>query len=238
MGKRNVSMLIDKKIVLDFGPHTLESLLENHIDPCSVEKVLISHMHLDHFGGLAEFLWYRASNRSEEPLTVIGPNGIKSTTEKILQLYNTPFNERFRMSSVFRESAPKRESYHVEPEYVERGNVDGIEVFKGNHIIDDNIYRIERDGKVVTYSGDTAFTENAIKAAENADVLFHEMTYADKYAEIAAFWKHSTYSSAMKVFSESKARLMVPVHLTNETYNLVGASHKENVRLPISDIEL
>ncbi len=236
-GKRNVSMIIDKKFVLDFGPHTLESLLENHIDPCSVNEVLISHMHLDHFGGIPEFLWYRTINHSREPVTIIGPNGIKSATEKILELYNTPFNGRFRVNSTFKESSGEKKPYDMKTEYIEKYKYDYIEAFKGNHIIDDNIYRIEYKGTVITYSGDTAFTENAIKAAEDADVLFHEMTYADDNAETAAFWKHSTYSSAMNVFNESKAKMMIPVHLTTETFNFLNARKNERVRLPIADLE-
>ena len=57
--QRNVSISIDDKIVIEFGPHTMESLSENHVDPRKIEIVLISHMHLDHFSGLPELLWYR-----------------------------------------------------------------------------------------------------------------------------------------------------------------------------------
>ena len=32
-GERNVSFALDDKIVFDFGPHTVESLLDSRIDP-------------------------------------------------------------------------------------------------------------------------------------------------------------------------------------------------------------
>ncbi len=237
-GKRNVSILIDRKIILDFGPHTIESLLENNIDPCSIKKVLISHMHLDHYGGLAELLWYRAINHAEEELSIMGPSGIKAATENILKLYFTPDNEKFKVRSKMHENNTGREVYEVKPEYIERTEHDYIESFPGNHIIPDSIYRLDYNGFIITYTGDTAYTESAIVAGENADILLHEMTYTDEDSDIAAFWKHSTYSSAMKVFKDSRAKKLVPVHLTNDTFNLLNSKKHENVIMPVADIEL
>ncbi len=94
-GKRNVSIIIDKHIVLDCGPHTIESMLESGIDPAKIDKILISHMHLDHYGGLAEILWYRGARDIKDELTIMGPRGIKENTKKILQIYNTPDNSMF-----------------------------------------------------------------------------------------------------------------------------------------------
>ncbi len=64
------------------------------------------------------------------------------------------------------------------------------------------------------------------------------MTYPDEKADIAKFWKHSTYSSTMKVFKESMARVLVPVHLTNETFNILNNKKLEDVVLPLNDIEI
>ena len=33
-------------------------------------KMLISHMHLDHYGGLAEILWYRGARNVKDELTI------------------------------------------------------------------------------------------------------------------------------------------------------------------------
>ena len=85
-GKRNVSMIIDRHIVLDCGPHTIESMLESGIDPAKIDKILISHMHLDHYGGLAEILWYRGSRNVKDELTIMGPKGIRKNMERILQI--------------------------------------------------------------------------------------------------------------------------------------------------------
>ena len=237
-GKRNVSMIIDRHIVLDCGPHTIESMLESGIDPAKIDKILISHMHLDHYGGLAEILWYRGSRNVKDELTIMGPKGIRKNMERILQIYNTPDNDRFQIRSNYVEIHNNGEVYEVKTNLVDKSENDYIEAFTGNHIIPDNMYRIEYQGHTIAYTGDTAYNSNIALVGEDADIFFHEMTYPDEKSEIAEFWRHSTYSSAMKGFSESHARKLVPVHLTDETLYLLQGTGHENIILPIGDIKL
>jgi ribonuclease Z len=198
-GKRNISIIIDRKTVLDFGPHSLESLLEMGIDPKNIETVLISHMHLDHFAGIPEILWYRAIHRCKENLSVIGPKGIRKVTESLLRSYHTP--EAFEINVEYRE---------------EKG--DFAQGFLSNHLIRDIGYRIELGNTVLYYSGDTSYTENSSKGADGSDILFHEMTYLDSDRSEADFWKHSTVSDALRVHSEARSKILVPVHLSSSTY--------------------
>lgn len=222
-GVRNSSIILDDRIVFDFGPHTLESVLERGIDPCKIEKVLITHMHLDHYLGLPELIWYRSAAKVREPLIVMGPAGIRDATGRLLELVNTP-----------------GEGYSVNVDYTELKNSDDVSVYEGNHIIPDNVYRVEYMGKTLVFTGDTAYHRNVVRAAEDADVLIHEMTYGDDNKQIADFWKHSTYSSVMQTFEESGAGILVPTHLTDETFNQVSSiSLKESsIRLPVEDLTL
>ena len=237
-GKRNVSIIIDGHIVLDCGPHTIESMLENGIDPAKIDKMLISHMHLDHYGGLAEILWYRGARNVKDELTIMGPKGIRKNTEKILQIYNTPDNYMFSVKPNYVEINNNGEVYEIKTEFIDKSENDYIEAFSGNHIIPDNMYRLEYRGNTIAYTGDTAYNDNIPLLGENADILLHEMTYMDKDAEIAKFWKHSTYSSAIKGFGESHAKKLVPVHLTDETVSVLKAKYSENIILPFADINL
>ena len=58
--KRNTSFLLDDSILLDCGPHTVEYLINSGIDLSNIKTVLVTHLHLDHFGGIPEFIWQRA----------------------------------------------------------------------------------------------------------------------------------------------------------------------------------
>ena len=221
-GVRNSSILIDDKIVFDFGPHSLESLLEMSVDPAKIEWVLISHMHLDHYAGLPELLWYRGSRKIKEPLLIMGPVGIGSNTESLLRIFNTPQDDH----------------YEINVNYRERRETDFIEAFNGNHTIPDNVYRLDYKGRILTYTGDTAYSEEVVKASEKADILFHEMTYLDNEAGLAEHWKHSTFSSALRTFRESTSKKMIPVHLTEGTMEMAHTHLNREPGLIMSNVTI
>ncbi len=207
-GQRNISFLLDNKIAFDFGPHALESLLDLGIDPTKISTLLITHMHLDHYAGIAELLWYRSIHRAKTPLLVLGPTGIESNTLELMRVLKTPENWY-------------GEQIETNTQYIEDKGTDSIQVFHANHLIPDNGYRVEHKGKTIFYSGDTAYSKNVVEGARDVDLLLHEMTYTDKDRKMADFWHHSTYSDAMRVFEESKAKKLVPVHLTKQSSDLV-----------------
>ncbi len=201
-GERNVSFVLDDKVVFDFGPHTLESLLERKIDPLKVTTVLITHMHLDHYAGVAELLWYRSIYKARNRLTVFGPKGIKKNTGRLLRLLNTPpewFDQQI----------------DVRTDFIEDAETGTVRIFRANHAIPCNSYRVRHRGKVIFYSGDTGYSSEVVKGANRADLLIHELTYTDRDRESADHWGHSTWSDAIRVFEESGAKRLIPVHMTS-----------------------
>ncbi len=205
-GKRNSSILIDKSILIDCGPHTIESLLDLNIDPCIINPVLITHMHLDHFSGIFELIWYRSMSCCE-PLIIMGPDNIKDTVSKILNLYYSP--ENFY-------------NFNVVDKY------DGIEKFRGIHPAPDYGYRIERD-KTLFFSGDTSLSDDIIKGAYGSDILMHEATYPSGMEEEAKIHGHSTVSQALDVLKTSKSKMLIPMHLSDYSLNEVKSM---NIYIP------
>jgi len=201
-GERTASILLNGKLLIECGPHTVEAMLDQNLDPLKVDTVAITHMHLDHYVGLAEFLWYRAIYSPGLEVSVLGPKGIGNNTRELLKNVMTP--EPFDINVKFRE---------------DRG-FENILPFRANHVVDDNGYRVEYSHYTLFYSGDTAYSPNVVKGAEGADLLFHEMTYTDDKKDQAEFWKHSTYSDANAVFKESGAKKLVPVHLSKSSLEL------------------
>ncbi len=207
-GERNVSFALDDKIVFDFGPHSLESFLESGLNPNDIKIVLISHLHLDHYVGIAELLWYRSINHARNRLTVLGPKGIKKNTEQLMTLLKTPqswINDQIRPNT----------------KYIEGKSTDSIRVFNADHTVPGCAYRVEYRARKIFYSGDTAYSKEIVEGAKGVDWLFHEMTYTDKDRELAKLWRHSTFSDAMRVFEESGARHIVPVHLSKSSNALI-----------------
>lgn len=209
-GQRNISFLLEDKIIFEFGPHTLESLLDRNLDPNNIETLLISHMHLDHYAGIAELLWYRSIYKAKNHLTILGPKGIRKNTELLLKVLNTP-------------TPWYGEQINPNTEYIEDANADFARVFRASHNIPCNEYRVEYGGKTIFYSGDTSYSEEIVEAASGVDWLLHETSYTDRDRELADFWCHSTWSDAMKVFKKSGAIHFVPVHLTQSSSELASS---------------
>lgn len=83
-------VLIDDHILLDCGPHTAESIIDNGIKLEKIDLVLITHMHLDHFSGLPDLLWQRALRNIDGDITIMGPRNIEKSVFTLLDIFNSP----------------------------------------------------------------------------------------------------------------------------------------------------
>ena len=225
--QRNISFVLDNRIAFDFGPHALESLLDFGIDPTKITMLLITHMHLDHYAGVAELLWYRSIHKARDPLLVLGPKGIRKNTHKLMKALKTPENWY-------------KEQIDTNTNYIENKGTDFIQIFHADHLIPDNGYRVDYKGRTIFYSGDTAYSGNIVNGARDVDILLHEMTYTDKDRKAADLWRHSTYSDTMKVFRESNAKKLIPVHLSDSSSALAWNVSKKmkNVVYPPKILKL
>ena len=69
-------------------------------------------------------------------------------------------------------------------------------------------------GRVVTIIGDTRQSKNAVKLAENADVLVHESTFAKDEAKMAHNYYHSTCAQAAEVAKEAHVKRLLLDHIS------------------------
>lgn len=85
--------------LFDCGEGTQQQILRTNIRPRKIEKIFITHLHGDHIFGLPGLLSSRSFQGGTEPLTIIGPKGIKRFVETSLKVseshlkYPIIFNE-------------------------------------------------------------------------------------------------------------------------------------------------
>ncbi len=161
--------------LIDCGASSLPALKKLGIARDGIDLILITHFHGDHFGGLPFFLLDAQFTRRVQPLTIAGPLGIK---RKLIALMEALFEnssktqQRFALDVV--ELAPQqlREfgAVKVAPYPVVHGESGGPFL----------AYRIEAEGRTITYSADTEWTEMLIPAARNADLFICEAYYYDR----------------------------------------------------------
>ena len=73
----------------------------------------------------------------------------------------------------------------------------------------------KRDGRKITYSGDTGPSEALIELGKDSDVLIHESTFSKQLEEIAREKKHSTTVDAAKAALKMNAKQLILTHISS-----------------------
>lgn len=156
-------------VLLDCGATALLGMQRQDIDPSTVDLILLSHLHGDHFGGVPFFLMQaHFSGRRTRPLTVIGPEGTRARLDAAIavlfpDIVKTVWRFPFEVIEVTAGRPFVHDDLTISPFLVDHPS--GAPALA---------YRIENAGKVLAFSGDTRWTESLIEIAESADLLIAE----------------------------------------------------------------
>jgi ribonuclease BN (tRNA processing enzyme) len=154
--------------LIDCGASSLVAMKQQGIDRAAIDAVLLTHFHADHFGGIPFFILDQQLNlRRTRPLLLAGPPGLKDWYERVMTLaFPGERQLPFALDLV-----------EVEPGKARTMGALQVTPF---HVVHDDragpclAYRIEAEGKVFCYSGDTAWTDALIPAARGADLFVCE----------------------------------------------------------------
>lgn len=153
------------RLVLDLGAGAVGSL-QRHCDLLDVGAIYISHLHADHCIDLVAYYYARRFHPTGIPaaLPVYGPPG---TAERICNSFEEPPMGGLLDVYDFREVGPG--THQIGPFTV----TTGLTV----HPIPCHALRVEVDGKVITYSADTAACDTVIDLARDADLFLCEASW-------------------------------------------------------------
>jgi ribonuclease BN (tRNA processing enzyme) len=163
-------------ILLDCGATSLVALKRQGIDPNQVAAVLVSHLHVDHYGGLPQLILDGQFNRREAPLTIAGPAGTADRLTAALEVMfpgSSTVRRRFEVNVIELQPGNGQASIH-------NAVVHAVEVdhgMPGNTALG---LRVDVAGKAITYTGDTAWTDVLIDLAADSDLFIAESYYWDK----------------------------------------------------------
>ncbi|TFG02218.1 MAG: MBL fold metallo-hydrolase [Promethearchaeota archaeon] len=201
------SILINQDLLLDCGEGTTQKLLKigaiKHVN-----RILLTHLHNDHFMGIFSLLWYYWLSGRKQNLEIIGPPKTQFTINKILDLIHTTEGMRSSFDLQFVELEDTNELQALNKGYK-------IKAMKVKHSITGFAYRIEDQGKSLCYSGDTAPTQNLIKLANECDLLIGESTFPSQFKRIAHKYGHSTPSDLAELASTSRTKRIAMVHIAS-----------------------
>jgi len=205
-GRSHTCFFLDapsRKLVIDFGAAALVSMHRYGVDPASIDAIVVSHLHGDHFGGLP-FLLLDAMfmTRRTRPLVIAGPRTIADRVHKICDAMfpgTWDYPKRFAIEFLEYEDG--------QPLDVAGTTVTPYPVL---HDSGAQAYalRVSCDGCTVAYSGDTAWTDNLIEAARDADIFLCEATSFSKPIP-----NHLTYRAIAAKRKVLSAKRIVLTHL-------------------------
>jgi ribonuclease BN (tRNA processing enzyme) len=186
-------------VLLDCGPTTLVALKKESLDPADVDLVLLSHHHGDHFAGVP-FLLCHAGYHSHrtKPLTVAGPRGTARIVHEATHVFFPGLSFDFPLD--LRDLEAGRD-VAVGPATVRPFEVDHFSrgVAFG--------FRLEIEGRVIVYSGDTAWTEALVQETGGADLFVCECSSFETPLE-----KHITHRDLTSHRDRIRARRTLLVH--------------------------
>ena len=155
--------------LVDCGASSLPALRSQGIVRDDIDLVLVTHFHGDHFGGVPFLLLDAQFTRRTRPLVIAGPKGIG--------LRLTQLREAMFENSSKREQRFELRVVELKPEVTANFGAVAVTPFAVVHGDSGGPflgYRIEIEGRIIAYTGDTEWTEALIGLGRDADLFISE----------------------------------------------------------------
>lgn len=195
-----------QRFLLDCGASSLIAMRSQGIDPNTIDAILLTHFHGDHCAGVPFVLMdAMLGSKRTRPLVIAGPPGTARHMETLREAL-------FPGSGIMK---PKFPLEFIEMESRRVNDVHGIHVtpYPAFHTPETSptMLRVETDGKVVTYTGDTDWTDALITAADGADLLISECYFFEKPIKM-----HMNYMTLHAHIGELRAKAIVLTHMSGD----------------------
>jgi ribonuclease BN (tRNA processing enzyme) len=195
-------------VLLDCGADSAHRMAQEKVDWPNLDVIWISHLHLDHCGGLASLLfglkWAPQTQTRQKPLRIVGCQGTGNLLRAIdesnnYELFAQPFPIELQEVSA-------KESFEPMPGLV-------AETFSTPHTRESLALRLnDKAGTSLVYTSDTGYSEELATFARGTDLLIME----------CSFWRHTPtpkhleLEEAMRLAQLAEPRRLILTHLYPE----------------------
>jgi ribonuclease BN (tRNA processing enzyme) len=204
------------QLLLDCGASSLIAMRRFGVDPQAIDAVILSHLHGDHFGGVPFLILDGQFNRRTRPLVVAGPPGVEQRVREAMEVFfpgSTRIERKFETRFL---ELGDRVAVPIGPV-----SVTGFEVSHASGAPPFAL-RVAGEGKVVTYSGDTEWTESLIDAVSGADLFIAEALFYDKRIKY-----HLDLATLLRNRTRLDCRRLVLTHMGRDMLARLGGLEVE-----------
>lgn len=193
--------------LIDCGASSIPGLKMHRIDSNSIDTVLITHFHGDHFGGLPFFLLEAAIYRREKPITIVSPPGCKEKVSQLLSLLYPGTVVLKKLNIRFLEYQP------FETIVTGELKVQAYPAIHSEAALPHGL-RIQISDKIISYSGDTEWSDNLIPLSAEADLFICECNFFDLQVK-----GHMNYQELKSRLPGITSKKIILTHFDNEMLN-------------------
>ena len=195
------------RVLLDCGPGVLGRLREESLWP-EVDAIAITHWHLDHWGDLVPWVWgtfYLSSNgQVKKPALWVQPEGAR---------FLCGLGERLGFPDMFERTFDLAEYQPNTPFSIGKLTITPTRV--PHYRLETYAFRVQSNGAVLTYSGDSAPSDELVEAARDADLFVCEapLLRGELDGEPRG---HLSLDEAVDAFERSGAKRLLVTHRPRE----------------------
>lgn len=216
-----------ENILVDCGEGTQRQFRKAKLNPCKVNKILITHWHGDHVFGLPGLISTFDHSGYNKTLYIYGPKGIRKFLDVFLGLKKVKRSFKIKVEEVSGKFFEAKDFY-LEAEKMEHGMPTNAYTFvkKGKLRIDKKklaksklphgpLIQKLKDGKTITYKGKKYSAKNLTYSAEGKKISFVLDTLDNK--KIVPFVKDSDLLICEASFDDAlKDKAKEHLHMTSK----------------------
>ena len=194
-------------MLIDCGASSLIGLKRWGIDRNAIDTILVTHFHGDHFGGIPFFMLdAELVAKRTRPLTLAGPPGLAHRYAQVMDVAFPSYPHKPRNFALT----------FVEVEIGKSNGIGAMTVTPFPVVHAEAAgpclgYRIEMEGRVLAYSGDTEWTESLIDIGRAADLFVCECYTFERQVK-----SHTNYATLMQHVGRVGPKRVVLTHMSDD----------------------